>query len=164
MADGQIRIRKFKPEDKPAIAEILEQTNVFTEEEIGIAVELMDEVIASPMQRDYDIYTAVGDDSQIVGYYCVGPTPLTRGTYDLYWIAVKPSSHQKGIGGLLIRHCEELVKSLGGRIVIAETSSMPHYDATRRFYRHQGYLEVGKIKDYYKLGDDLIIYAKYVQQ
>lgn len=163
MNEDKIRIRKFYPEDKPEIIEILKQSNVFTEEEVLVAIELMDACINNPQQQDYDIYSAVSVDGQILGYYCIGPTALTRGTFDLYWIAVKPGIHRKGIGGLLIRHCEELVKSLGGRLIVAETSSQPHYETTRRFYLHQNYQEVAKIKDYYKVGDDLVIYGKYVQ-
>ncbi len=163
MTNGQVSIRKFQSDDKDAIIEILRQTKVFTDDEITIAIELMDEFITKPHQKDYDLYTAVEENGTVLGYYCAGPTPLTRGTFDLYWIAVKPDSHGRGVGGLLNRHCEEYVRSQGGRLVVAETSSMPHYDGTRRFYLHQGYQEVAKIKDYYKIGDDLVVYGKYVQ-
>jgi len=164
MDTEQVSIRKFKPEDKLPVLEILKRTNVFTNDEIVIAEELMDVFLNDPQQRDYDLYTAVDGSGQALGYYCVGPTPATHGTYDLYWIAVKPDTHKRGIGAKLIRHCEELVRQQGGRLVIAETSSQEHYAATRRFYLHQEYTEVAKIKDYYKVGDDLVIYGKYVQQ
>ncbi|MBI3193944.1 MAG: GNAT family N-acetyltransferase [Ignavibacteriae bacterium] len=164
MFNEQVSVRKFQSEDKPAIIEILRATNVFSDEEITIAIELMDEFIQNPNQQDYDVYTAVSEEGQVLGYYCVGPTPLTHGTFDLYWIAVKPDWHKQGVGSLLNRHCEELVKSLGGRLIVAETSSKPNYETTRRFYHLQGYLEVANIKDYYKPGDSLVIFGKYVQQ
>ncbi|MBI3189722.1 MAG: GNAT family N-acetyltransferase [Ignavibacteriales bacterium] len=164
MTNEQVSIRKFQSEDKPAIIEILKATNVFSEEEITIAIELMDEFLQKPHQEDYDLYSAVSEEGQVIGYYCAGPTPLTHGTFDLYWIAVKPDCHKQGVGRLLNTHCEELVKSLGGKLIVAETSSKPNYEATRRFYHLQGYQEVANIKNYYKPGDDLVIFGKYVQQ
>ena len=91
-----------------------------------------------------------------------GPTPLTESTYDLYWIAVDPAVHGKGLGKELIRHCEEYVKSRGGTLIIAETSSQPKYEGTRMFYRRSHYLEESRIKDYYAPGDDLVVYTKHI--
>ena len=34
----------------------------------------------------------------IVGFACYGPTPLTVGVYDLYWLAVDPDARQAGGG------------------------------------------------------------------
>jgi ribosomal protein S18 acetylase RimI-like enzyme len=96
------------------------------------------------------------------GYYCLGPTPATRGTFDLYWIAVAPSQQGRGVGRELNRHAENLVRSMGGRLIIAETSSRPDYSGTRRFYVKAGYKEVATIQDYYKVGDDLVVYGKYL--
>ena len=101
---------------------------------------------------------------EIIGYYCVGPTPLTRGTYDLYWIAVKPSLHGSGIGKQLLHHAEEWVMAQEGRLIVAETSSQPKYESTRMFYIKNEYREVARVRDYYTVGDDLVIYGKYVSQ
>ena len=40
----------------------------------------------------------------VLGYYCIGPTPATEGTFDLYWIAVEPSLHGRGVGSALNAH------------------------------------------------------------
>jgi hypothetical protein len=48
--------------------------------------------------------------------------------------------------------------------VVAETSSQPKYENTRRFYLKCDYLEVARIRDYYKPGDDLVVYGKYLSQ
>ena len=87
---------------------------------------------------------------------------MTEATYDLYWIAVDPQTHGKGIGKQLLRHCEELIKSRGGSLVIAETSSLPKYEKTRSFYEHNRYTQASRIKDYYTRGDDLVVYIKYL--
>lgn len=155
-------VRKFLPDDKDPLVRIIKSTGVFYPEEIDVAIELMDDVIRNPETGDYEIYTAVGKDGDILGYYCIGPTPLTDGTFDLYWIAVNPRFQHQGIGNRLIRHAEDLVASRGGRLVVAETSSMPKYEATRTFYLRNQFDELARIRGYYRMGDDLVIYGKYI--
>jgi len=112
-------------------------------------------------QKDY-LINVYDDGGAVLGYYCIGPTPATAGTYDLYWIAVRPSAQGRGIGGALTRHAEDLVKSLRGTLIIAETSSQPRYGHTRRFYASHGYNELARIRDYYRVGDDLMVFGKYL--
>ncbi|HEV8538151.1 MAG TPA: GNAT family N-acetyltransferase [Bacteroidota bacterium] len=160
--DALIEIRALQPADREHISQILVATNMFTDEEIRVAIELIDAALHDPQQQDYEIFTAVDEKREIVGYYCAGPTPLTQGTYDLYWIAVAPSVQGRGIGVQLSNHAEVRVRARGGRLLVAETSSQSKYDNTRAFYLKHGYLEVARIKEYYKPGDDLVIYGKYV--
>jgi ribosomal protein S18 acetylase RimI-like enzyme len=158
-----ILIRPLQSGDRQPLANIIRKTGVFTEDEVHVALELIDIVLTQPHQRDYQIYSAE-EDSQVLGYYCIGPTPMTVGTFDLYWIAVDPSIHNKGVGRQLLRHCENLIREQSGRLVVAETSSQPKYHNTRQFYIRNDYTELTRIKDYYKIGDDLVIYGKYVSQ
>ena len=161
-ANAVIPIRPLLREDRPAIESLLVETDVFTDDEIEVALELVDTVLGNPLQHDYEIHVAADEDGTAVGYYCIGPTPVTSGTFDLYWIAVKPSAHNRGIGKELLLHAEESIRSHGGRLVIAETSSQPKYEHTRRFYLRNGYAEVARIREYYKPGDDLVVYGKYL--
>jgi ribosomal protein S18 acetylase RimI-like enzyme len=158
-----ILIRPIQAVDRQVLVEIVRRTGVFTDEEVSVAQELIDIVLTKPDQRDYQIYSAE-ENSTVLGYYCVGPTPMTIGTFDLYWIAVDPLIHNKGVGKQLLRHCENLIREQSGRLIIAETSSQPKYNNTRQFYIHNEYCELTRIKDYYKIGDDLVIYGKYVSQ
>ena len=163
-ANALITIRKLQSDDKDPIRHILEETGVFTSDEITIAVELIDIFLDDPKQEDYHIYTGIDEENNVVGYVCVGPTPLTDGTFDLYWIVVKLSVHGMGFGRQLLQKAEELVKEYHGRLLIAETSSQPKYEPTRTFYGKNHYNEISRIKDYYRLSDDLIIYGKYLSQ
>ena len=159
-----ITIRPLDANDREPIRTLLEQTGVFTRDEVVVALELIDFALGNSGQQDYTIYTAVDDRDEVAGYYCIGPTPLTESTYDLYWIAVNPAVHNSGFGKQLLQHAEEVIRSRGGRLVVAETSSQPKYDNTRRFYVRNAYLEVACIKNYYKPGDDLVVYGKYLSQ
>ena len=159
-----ITIRRTQIEDREPIRAILEDTDVFNRDEIEIAMELIDAFLSDPNKNDYNVYSAIDPEGDVVGYTCIGPTPLTDGTFDLYWIAVKPSTHQRGIGKELLKYSEDLAGAHGGRLLIAETSSQPKYENTRAFYLRNSYLEIARIKDYYKIGDDLVVYGKYLSQ
>ncbi|MGH2566704.1 MAG: GNAT family N-acetyltransferase [Bacteroidota bacterium] len=155
-------IRSFQKEDIQPLIEILRATGAFRPEEIEVAVELMNIVVEEPQQQDYIMYTAVDEAGVVRGYYCVGPTAMTLGTFDLYWIAVDPATQRKHIGTELLKHCHALVQSQQGRLIVVETSSQPKYDPTRLFYVRNGYSEEARIKDYYAAGDDLVIYTKHL--
>src|SRR5512140_230504 len=91
-------IRKLQRDDVPQLESILRRTGVFSHDEVAVARELMGIFLNIPDQKDYDIYSSVSETGAVQGYVCVGPTPMTDGTYDLYWIAVDPDIHGKGIG------------------------------------------------------------------
>ncbi len=155
------RIRPVHTGDRKTLDRILHETEMFTEEEIRIALELIDIALYKPDQQDYLIHV-IEHNGEVLGYYCVGPTPATTGTYDLYWIAVRPSAQGMGLGGALTMHAEDLVKSRRGTLVIAETSSQPRYEPTRKFYLSHGYDQLARIRDYYRVGDDLVVFGKYL--
>jgi ribosomal protein S18 acetylase RimI-like enzyme len=156
------RIRPLMPKDREQILQILELTGVFSPAELEIACELVDTVLTKPDQGDYQI-DVYDEEGTVLGYTCIGPTPGTEGTFDLYWIAVHPALHGGGIGGALDAHVMRSIRSRGGRLVVAETSSRPAYEATRAFYRGREYAELARIPAYYRQGDDLIIYGKYLR-
>jgi ribosomal protein S18 acetylase RimI-like enzyme len=157
-----IQVRRTERQDLEAIRSIVIATEVFSEEEVGIAVELLEIYLNDPDQKDYEIFSAVNGEGNVAGYICIGPTPATVATYDLYWIAVDPSTHSKGIGTVLLQYVEEMLKQRGGRLLIAETSSTPKYDNTRGFYERKDFQKLAHIKEYYKPNDDLVIYGKYL--
>ncbi len=164
MGETGMTIRKLRREDVAPLRRILQDTNFFSDEEIATALELMDIFLSDPNQQDYDLYTAVSATGEAAGYICVGPTPLTHGTYDLYWVAVKPGFQRQGVGKQLILFTDELIQSKGGRLLIAETSSQPKYESTRKFYIARNFQQLACIKGYYRQGDDLVIYGKYYSQ
>jgi ribosomal protein S18 acetylase RimI-like enzyme len=156
----QVAIRPLRREDREQLLDILRATKVFSPEEIAVALELIDAVLDRPDQRDYIIFVSEGGGAA-QGYYCVGPTPATASTYDLYWIAVAPGLHGRGMGTALNEHAEALIRSRGGKLIMVETSSRAEYDPTRAFYRRRGYQELARVRDYYRPADDLVMFGKY---
>ena len=156
-------IRPLVAADRSGVFRILENAGNFTPAEVGIALELIDEWLELGEHSGYLTYVLEARDpekSEVLGYVCFGPTPLTESTFDLYWIAVDKSKHRGGVGKRLLKFSEEEVVRRGGKMLLIETSSQETYGGTIQFYERTGYDLVGKIPEYYKPGDDKLIFAK----
>lgn len=156
-----MQTRRPVPADRPALASLLERIENFTPDERSVALELIDLALAHPETRHPDYWVQVAEDAgRLLGYICYGPTPMTEGTFDLYWIASAPEARGRGVGRRLVAAMEEDLRSLGGRLVRVETSSQEAYGGTRDFYAAIAYGEEARFRDFYKPGDDLIILKK----
>jgi len=156
-----IKIRKTEIMDRPEIQSVLINTDYFTVQEIEIAMELVDIYLCNKNQQDYKLYTAVAESKIVAGYICFGKIPLTQGTYDIYWVAVSPEYQGRGIGTLLLNKAEDTIIKLHGNLICIETSSSKKYDSTRRFYKKRGYILESRIRDFYRPGDDRLLFIKY---
>lgn len=153
-------IRPMMPADRGTVLDLIRETGFFRPDEVQVAEELIDITLNSPDQRDYDTVVVEDGEGKVAGYMTWGFTPLTIGTYDLYWMAVSPRAQGRGHGKALVRWLEDRVAALGGRLIVIETSSTPQYESTRMFYLGLGYRETARIPDFYKPGDDRVIYTK----
>jgi ribosomal protein S18 acetylase RimI-like enzyme len=125
---------------------------------VACALELID-AAAQPTNPDYRVQVAVRE-GEVVGYVCYGPTPMTQGTHDLYWIASDPVVRGQGVGAALVSAMEGDLRRRGGRLIRVETSAMEAYGPTRGFYAAMQYKEESRFRDFYKPGEDLIVLAK----
>jgi ribosomal protein S18 acetylase RimI-like enzyme len=126
---------------------------------VEVAEELIDSYLNDPVGSGYHILVAEVD-STVTGYICYGPTPLTEGTWDIYWEAVAPGKQGRGIGSALMKSAEKEIVRAKGSLAIVETSSTPLYEKTRNFYLGQGYEVICRIPDFYAPGDDKLILQK----
>jgi len=164
----KVKIRPATAADRLRIQEILTATARFTRQEIGWAMELVDLALDHPDRREYEIHVFEEPDSgpnrAIQGYVCYGPTPFTDGVFDLYWIAVDPKQQGQGFGQLLLKFVENEVRRQNGRMLLIETSSKQSYAPTLRFYQRAGYAEISRIKDFYRIEDDKVVFSKNLSQ
>lgn len=152
-------IRPMTASDKASLMEILKRIPEFEPEEIGIAEEVIDSYLKDPVNSGY--YVLVAElDSSLAGYIQYGNTPLTNGTWDIYWMAIEPRLQGKGIGKVLMGVAETDIKKREGRLILIETSSKPLYEKTRNFHVGRGYALTCRIADFYSPGDDLLIFTK----
>ncbi len=160
--DPEKRIRRLEPRDRSRIEEMVVSSGKFNDVEIETALELVDEAIEEGDASGYIMAVLeYGKGNPVLrGFACYGPTPLTQGVYDLYWIVVDPEAQKQGNGRYLLEHVEREIKKQGGRMLLIETSSQESYGATIRFYERNGYQLTARIKDFYRIGDDKLVFSK----
>lgn len=158
-----LTIRRVEERDREPILQISSEVGVFTEEEVATVDELLQAHLYDAAQRDYHFFAACDDTDCVLGFVCFGPTALTEGTFDLYWIAVAKSAQGGGVGRMLMEWTEEHLRASGGRLLVVETSGTAAYAPTRRFYQRLGYDGRLAVPDFYRPGDDLIVYSKHLR-
>ena len=153
-------IQPIAHKHREQLAALLGRIETFSQEEVACALELID-IALQPSSKDYQVLVALKDgEEKVVGYICYGPTPMTEGTFDLYWIASDPQVRGQGVGAALVSAMEGDLRRRGGRLIRVETSAMEAYGPTRGFYKAMKYMEEARFRDFYKVGDDLIILKK----
>jgi ribosomal protein S18 acetylase RimI-like enzyme len=153
-------IRRTKPADTPTLLELTSGTGVFKPHEVEALGEVLSDYHATNHLHGHQAVT-YEKGGRILGYAYYAPAAMTDRTWYLYWIAVTKDTQAKGIGGVLLRHSEDEIRKQGGRVLFIETSSLPHYAQTRRFYEKHGYEVTGVLRDYYADGDDMVVFRKH---
>ena len=154
-----MQIRPMTAEDKPRVMAFLPAIAEFKPEEVALAEELIDLYLLHSKRSGYHILVA-DTGGKVLGYVCYGPTPITEGTWDLYWIATDPREQSQGVGGALMAFAETEMRKAAARMCLVETSSRPEYERIRRFYFHQGYAKICEVPDFYAPGDNRVILCK----
>lgn len=155
-------IRPTVPEDTPTLLSLAEGTGVFKPHEIQALQEVLDDYHAANAEIGHRSVTAE-QDGRIVGFAYYAPAAMTDRTWYLYWIAVSKDLQARGFGGLLLRHAEDAIRAAGGRILFIETSGLPYYELTRKFYLKYKYEQTGVLRDFYSDGDDMVVFRKPMQ-
>jgi GNAT superfamily N-acetyltransferase len=151
---------EIRASDADAVERLVRATAVFSEAEIAIARELVDEALAKGAEGSGYHFLLANGANGLRGYTCFGPISGTVGRYELYWIAVDPNERRTGLGRVLMRVSEDAVRALGGVLLFAETSTRTDYNPARRFYEAAGYRLMAEVPDWYADGDGLAIYGK----
>jgi len=99
-------------------------------------------------------------DGRLAGYVCYGPTPMTAGTWDLYWIVTHPDARKSGVARALVERMEAELRAFGARLIRVETSRLDGYGAARAFYERLDYPVCAVLPDFYRPGDDLLVMLK----
>ena len=140
--------------DLPAIARILDETELFPRE-------MLDELISPFLEganQDERWYVCENDNREVAGFGYCRREPLTEGTWNLLAIGVRSAQQGLGIGATLMKHVEESLAD--ERLLIVETSGLDSFSKTRSFYTRCGYELVATIPEYWSEGDDKVIFSK----
>ena len=164
-------LRSLESTDRAALEAALRSDDTFRDDEVAVALELIDDALGNDAS-DYWFRVAMpdgqgeqdqqggGDEPPVLGYICYGPTPMTESSFDLYWIVVHAAARGRGIARLLIEAMEAHLGQKGASGIRIETSQLESYGSARRVYERHRYVEVGRIPDFYRGGDDLVTFYK----
>ena len=150
-----LSIRPVMPEDVPVLKEVIDSSGLFPPE-------LLDPMIADFLagEASQDIWLTAEENGRPVAVaYCI-PERMTVGTHNLLLIAVHGDWQGKGIGSKLMTYVEQLLMDQDSRILLVETSGLPEFSLTRKFYDRLGYTREAVIRDFYDRGENKIIFWK----
>lgn len=148
-------IRNTIQDDLQGLKEVLDSSELFPSE-------YLDEMIADYFDNpeSEEIWFTNLSEGKIIGLgYCT-PEKLTEGTYNLLAIAIRRELQGNGEGKKMINFIENLLSDKGNRVLIVETSSDPQFKLTRKFYDQLGYRKEATIQDFWKDGEDKVVYWK----
>lgn len=152
-------IRTTRESETELLKQIADGTRVFKPIEIDALGEVLDDYHSLNHSHGHKAVT-YEHEGKVLGFAYYAPTAMTDRTWHLYWIFVDKTTHAKGIGSEILRHVEQDIVRMGGRLFLIETSSLPSYEPTRRFYLKHGYEQAAVIEDFYTDGDDQVIFRK----
>ena len=147
-------IRGVRPEDVASLKALIDATGLFPSE-------MLDGMIAPYFASDAaeDVWLTYDDGAPVAVAYHT-PERMTSGTRNLLLIAVHPNRQGGGVGAALMAHVEAELAASGERILLVETSGLPEFTRTRRFYANLGYGEEARIREFYQAGEDKIVFRK----
>ena len=150
-----VSVRKIIQRDLQELKSVLDSIELFPSE-------ILEEMIADYFQNPDSPklwFTAIEENDVLSIGYCA-PEKLTIGTYNLLAIGVLKSKQGMGIGKAMMTYLEQELKSQNQRLLIVETSGLPEFVLTRRFYENLNYKKEAVLKDFWDEGDDKVIYSK----
>jgi ribosomal protein S18 acetylase RimI-like enzyme len=134
-------IRPTTPDDTAAILALAISSGLFPPDATDEVAAVLAGSLAGENGPDHVWLT--DDDGGPVGVAYYAPERLTEGTWNLYMLAVSPDRQRQGRGAALVR-----------------TSGRGSFERTRAFYRALGYDEEARIREFYKAGDDKVVFRK----
>ncbi|MEM9927546.1 MAG: GNAT family N-acetyltransferase [Cyanobacteria bacterium P01_D01_bin.50] len=165
--NSTLTIRLAKADDTEAIMNLADVIGLFEGEELEVLGDMLGGYFEGSLGEGHS--WVVCEDAGVVGVAYFAPEQYAYGVYNLYFIAVHPKHQGKGYGTAVLQYVEKTLREKGDkplthalrdRLLLVETSGLPNFELTRKFYRKQGYEEEARIRDYYKPGDDKIIFRK----
>jgi ribosomal protein S18 acetylase RimI-like enzyme len=152
-------IRPTNPDETDTLVAIATQTGVFKPIEIEALGHLLADIHGPDREEGHRAVSYVSNGKPI-GFAYFAPTEMTDRTWHLFWIFVDRTTHARGVGAKIMNYVESEIQNAGGRVLIVETSGLPNYDLTRKFYIKLGYKQVAVVPDFYADGDDMVVFWK----
>jgi ribosomal protein S18 acetylase RimI-like enzyme len=147
-------IRPLVADDLPAVKKVIDATGLFPSD-------MLDEMAGPYLDAPgADEFWLTSVETDVVGVAYCAPERMAEGTWNLYLVAVRPDAQRGGQGAALVRAVEQRVAGEGGRVLLIETSGLGTFAGQRAFYDSLGYREEARIRDFYRAGEDKVVFWK----
>ena len=147
-------IRPTKESDFDDLIAIATASGLFEPDQ----VEMLAGMLRSPSEND--VWFTDEAESGPVGVAYLAPEKMTNGTWNLLFIAVHPDQQRQGRGKSILKHVQQWLRSNGERILLVETAGLDSFDYVRSFYVGEGFENEARVRDFYDVGVDKIIFRK----
>lgn len=147
-----------RPSDRTAILAVARSVEVFSDEEVNTVEELFDGYLESPEKSGYN-FLSYREGEALLGFACWGPTALSKGAVDLYWIATATEAQGKGVAKALFAAVVEAARAAGRWLMVIWTSDRPEYQAARNFYLRMGCDLAVQLADFYDRDEALCVFT-----
>jgi ribosomal protein S18 acetylase RimI-like enzyme len=155
----RIRIRALTEDDLPAVAAIIDATELFPSEMLA---DMTADFRAAPNPDAAEsLWLIAALDSKVAGVVFAMPEQLADRVWNMLALAVAPAHQGTGIGAALTDALEvRLPARDDARMLIVDTSGADDFALTREFYEKRGYEPEARIRDYWAEGDDKVTFRK----
>ena len=149
------KIQAVTQDDVEGLKKVVDSSELFPSEYLD---DMISDYLINADTQDIWFAHFDGTTPNAIGY-CV-PEKLTDGTYNLLAIGVSQSAQRNGLATAMMQYIEQVLRRMGGRILIVETSSDDAQIGARKFYQKIGYTQMAVITDFWKDGEDKIVFWK----
>jgi len=153
-------MRTLLPEDILPLCELTRRTAMFREDEVETLGEVLADFLDANHRYSHRCLIETDGAGAPIGLIYFAPESMTIRGWNVWWIVVDANAQGKGLGSRLLAAAESAIADENGRLILIETSSLPKYEPTWRFYLRNGYDLKATVADYYADGDDMLIYTK----
>lgn len=152
-------VRPLSAEDRDDVRDLALINKMFAPDEMSGLDEMLDGYLAGALQDHHWVVAESAGAVTGAGYYA--PEPFGDRVWNLYFLAVHPQVHGRGVGSAIVDHLVDHLRSLGdavARVLLVETSSTAAYAQARGFYTARGFVEEARIRQYYGPEDDKVVF------
>ncbi|MFA9439521.1 GNAT family N-acetyltransferase [Uliginosibacterium sp. sgz301328] len=149
-------IRSVEPSDVEPLLDMLKKSGQFDDE--GLLH--VRETLKNYFSGEFDELWFSAEQEGLAGIAYCAPEVMTNNVWNLLMLWVSPSRQRQGIGNALINQIEKELRKKNARLLLVETSSLIDFSAARAFYGKQGFVSEARIRNYYAINEDKVIFTK----
>ena len=156
-------IRPTTPADLPRLLELTAGTGLFAGHDIDTLQGVLEDYLdADPAENEDANHVCVTCEhgGAVTGYVYYAETEYADRVWYVWWVAVDKGAQGRGVGRELLGHAEADAGRRGCRLMLIETFGRAGYEPTRRFYLKAGHDREAVPRDYYRDGDDKVVFRK----